>query len=378
MNAAVKMRVHSADHTQVVSSLLFLLGSEGAGAIHSAAHLKSINAKHLSLVTQCLGMVIALVPYIRSSLAAQMPSKQHTLLSVFDGIKKEYFDHNEQVLNKFVTIIGGIVEHGLSPKIAGTDFDARAQGSSPQTEHSELSCCVFLDEVAKNTRKMNQVLRTLLSADQLQDVFSRIFAYLDQKIPSLLLSAAETIPDRSKPQEAHPSFALPKTDEGKKRLLLELEMMATTLNGLEGVQPWEFTAVHVLERRLDYRLDKSGESPVGVVNEVDHSDGTTAVEAEVNVKNVDAHDGIDSVWSEGPNRVNNDDCVTAGTSQQEGDASADNGTVGMAEKLREEGDSTLQSESMLDLQHSMEATTVQAISASHEESRHLAGDAVEA
>jgi Vps54-like protein len=369
----MSVKIYTTDHTQVVSSLLLLLGCKGAGAIHSAAHLKSINAKHLSLVTQCLGMVIALVPYIRSSLAAQMPSKQHTLLSVFDGIKKEYFDHNEQVLNKFVTIIGGIVEHGLSPKIAGTDFDARAQ-----TEHSELSCCVFLDEVAKNTRKMNQVLRTLLSADQLQDVFSRIFAYLDQKIPSLLLSAAETIPDRSKPQEAHPSFALPRTDEGKKRLLLELEMMATTLNGLEGVQPWEFTAVHVLERRLDYRLDKGGESPVGVVNEVGHADGTAAVEAEVNVKNVDEHDGIDSASCEGPNRVNNDDCVAPGTGQQEGDASADNGTVGMAVKLREEGDVTLQSESMLDLEHSMEANTVQAISASHEESRHLAGDAVEA
>jgi vacuolar protein sorting-associated protein 54 len=77
----------------------------GAGAIHSAAKLKSINAKHLSYVTQCLGMTMSLLPHIRAALMAQLPPKQHTLLTNLDDIKSEYKDHNEKVLNKFVSTL---------------------------------------------------------------------------------------------------------------------------------------------------------------------------------------------------------------------------------------------------------------------------------
>ena len=223
-----------------VAELLRLFNSRstqlvlGAGAIHSAARLKSINAKHLSLVTQCLGMTIAILPHVRAALMAQLPSKQHGLLQDLDKIRKEYFDHNEKVLNKFVTIIGGIVEHNLAPRILGTNFDARA---------NEEGCCIFLDGVATNTRKMHQVLSALLPPDHLQDVFSRIFAYVDQKIPDLLVAAA-----------SGQQFSLPTTDPGKHQMLVEVEKMTTSLNSLPGVRPWEFTAIRVLERQLDYEL----------------------------------------------------------------------------------------------------------------------------
>lgn len=61
-------------------------------------------------------MTIALLPHIRAALMAQLPPKQHALLTDLDSIKNEYKDHSEKVLNKFVSIIGGIVEHGLAPK----------------------------------------------------------------------------------------------------------------------------------------------------------------------------------------------------------------------------------------------------------------------
>ena len=224
----------------------------GAGAIHSAARLKSINAKHLSLVTQCLGMVTALLPHIRASLMAQLPAKQHTLLSEIDRIKKDYTDHSEKVLNKFVTIIGGIVEHGLAPRIAGTDFDARSADPSLSPSTDGVLCCAFLDGVATNTRKMHQVLVLMLPQEHLQDVFSRIFAYLDNKVPALLASAAA---NPSSPNEA-PSFFFPSTDEGKHRLLLEMESMTLSLNGLPGVLPWDFTCTNVLERKIDYSFQR--------------------------------------------------------------------------------------------------------------------------
>jgi len=243
-----------------VAELLRLFNSRstqlvlGAGAIHSAARLKSINAKHLSLVTQCLGMTIAILPHVRAALMAQLPSKQHGLLQDLDRIKKEYNDHNEKVLNKFVNIIGGIVEHNLAPRIAGTNFDARAAAGNGD------GCCVFLDGVSTNARKMHQVLSALLPPDHLQDVFSRILAWLDQKTPDLFEAAGG-------------QFQFPVTDPGKRQMLVEVEQMTTNLNQLPGVRPWEFTVIRVLERKLEYELHPPAEEEAAEVVVVDESDG---------------------------------------------------------------------------------------------------------
>jgi vacuolar protein sorting-associated protein 54 len=218
----------------------------GAGAIHSAAKLKSINAKHLSYVTQCLGMMMSLLPHIRAALMAQLPDKQHTLLADVDNIKKEYKDHNEKVLNKFVSIIGGIVEHGLGPRLASIDFDARARDLSTENK-DEVDCCVFLDGTSSSTRKLHHVLNSLLPPDHLQDVFSRIFAHLDQKIPALFVAAASATANV-------PHFSFPTTDDGKHRLLLEVSYTTKNLNSLNGVHPWDFTAMNVLERKIDFKL----------------------------------------------------------------------------------------------------------------------------
>lgn len=235
-----------------VAELLRLFNSRttnlvlGAGAMNSNAKLKSINARHLSLVTHCVGFIISLLPHVRAALMAHMPKKQHTLLNDLDQIKKEYVEHNEKVLNKFVTILGGIVENNLSKTVAGTDFDER--GIEPVSD--PLTCCVFLEGVSTNTKRMHQVLSAFLSPDYLRDVFSRIFAYIDTKVPALLISASES--DGQK-------FSFPSTDEGKKRLLLEVQTMIDTLNGLEGVLPWEFTAVKELGRQMEYHLDSAGD-----------------------------------------------------------------------------------------------------------------------
>lgn len=256
LSAAGHFKILATNAVTKVAELLRLFNTRttslvlGAGAIHSAARLKSINAKHLSMVIQCLGMMTALLPHIRAALMSQLPHKQHALLNDLDKIKKDYVDHSEKVLNKFVTIIGGIVEHGLAPRIAGTDFDARAKELSSETD--EISCCVFLDGVSTNTKKMHQVLNAMLPPDHLQDVFSRIFAYVDQKVPTLIIAACTT----SQKPNGSPSFRLPSSDDGKRRLILEVESMTEKLNGLKGVLPWDFTCTNVLERKLDYVLKK--------------------------------------------------------------------------------------------------------------------------
>jgi vacuolar protein sorting-associated protein 54 len=254
----------------------------GAGAIHSAARLKSINAKHLSMVTQCLGMMTALLPHIRAALMAQLPSKQHTLLNDLDKIKKDYVDHSEKVLNKFVTIIGGIVEHGLAPRIANTDFDARAKELSSDSE--EISCCIFLDGVSTNTQKMHQVLNAMLPPDHLQDVFSRIFAYVDQKVPTLLIAATSGSTSNGKA-----TFRFPSSDDGKCRLIMEVETMTIKLNGLNGVLPWDFTCTNVLERKLDYTLKKdptpTEDEPTPSVNDGQEDEDNVATDVNADEDN---------------------------------------------------------------------------------------------
>ena len=264
-----------------VSELLRLFNSRttqlvlGAGAIHSHAKLKSINAKHLSLVTQCLGVVMAIIPHVRAGLMTQLPKKQHLLLNDLDQIRKEYNDHNEKVLNKFVSIIGGIVEHSLARTIPNVDFDERAKavlgGNNTGVGVDDVSCCVFLDGVATNIRKMHQVLFTLLPPDHLIDTFSRIFAFVDTKVPALFIAAANiqpvfqqqsnssisnNSPDGKGLRKGQPTFVFPKTNEGKRQFLLEVEAMTKLLNGLDGVRPWDFAAINVIERQLEYSMNQ--------------------------------------------------------------------------------------------------------------------------
>jgi len=312
-----------------VAELLRLFNSRstqlvlGAGAIHSAARLKSINAKHLSLVTQCLGMTIAILPHVRAALMAQLQPKQHGLLQDLDKIKREYSDHNEKVLNKFVTIIGGIVEHQLAPRISGTNFDARAS-------KKEEGCCVFLDGVTTNMKKMHQVLSGLLPPDHLKDVFSRIFSHVDTKIPDIFVAAST--PNQNK----QVTFHFPISDDGKRQMLQELETMTMNMNKLPGVRPWDFTAVKTMERKLDFELHPStsnGSSISHIADKLhDVSAETERPEIETN-EGVKGNSNVQSAETERLEIETNED--VNGNSNGRGACKADYAPVG-PEKLHPE------------------------------------------
>lgn len=227
----------------------------GAGAIHSAARLKSINAKHLSIVTQCIALILAILPHVRAALMAQLPAKQHALLSDLDKIKMDYSDHNEKILGKLVSIIGGIVEHSLAAKIPQTNFDKIASMSVTQDGGDSFECTPFIDSVMTNTKKMHQVLNVMLPPELLRDVFSQIFAYLDNKVPSLYKDFAAAKADPNVPNK--PKFVMPTTEEGKRRMVKEIDHMTKTLNSLAGVQPWHFMTVKVIQRELDIEEEET-------------------------------------------------------------------------------------------------------------------------
>jgi hypothetical protein len=245
----------------------------GAGAIHSAARLKSINAKHLSIVTQCIALVLAILPHVRAALMAQLPAKQHALLIDLDKIKLDYSDHNEKILGKLVSIIGGIVEHSLAAKISQTNFDEIARTKLSPEEHTP-----FIESVVTNTEKMHKVLNVMLPPELLRDVFSQIFAYLDHKVPSLYKEFAVVKTDSNALNK--PRFSMPTTDEGKRSMIEEIEYMTEFLNCLEGVQPWQFTAIKVLERELDIEIEESTTSKTEDVQPDVESDEKKETEVE--------------------------------------------------------------------------------------------------
>ena len=77
-------------------------------------------------------------------------------------------------------------------------------------------------------------------------VISRIFAYSDRKLPSLFKAVANL---------EQTTFSIPSTDEGKLQVINEVGFMAMTLDSLEGVPPWNFTATKILEHELDMRRE---------------------------------------------------------------------------------------------------------------------------
>jgi len=258
-----------------VSVLLRLFNTQtsqmvlGARALKSSTRLKSINARHLSMVTQSLGLVIFIHPYIRTALMAQFSKKQHTLLFDVDKIKTEFTDHNDAVLNKFVVIMGNIVEHGLLKKFVIMDFDARANekdilpiSNRPVEETSfNIFCCPFFQGIITSILKMHNALNISLPRKDLIDVFSRIYAHLDSRIPAIIMAV-----DRDESSE----FNFPSTYNGKTRLIQEMEIMFTKMNMLPGVKPWEFSATKCINNIV--KLMQMNNLPVVIESSVNSLD----------------------------------------------------------------------------------------------------------
>jgi hypothetical protein len=149
-------------------------------------------------------------------------------------------------------------------------------------------------------------LNALLPPDHLQDVFSRIFAHLDQQVPALFVAAASTA-----------AFSFPSTDAGKYRLLLEVGYTTKVLNGLAGVLPWDFTAINVLERKMDYKFPE-----LAVKNETSTEEPDPKVQAGKEKPSNEAADPTVQVGKEEPSNEVADPTVQAGKEEPSNEVAA--------------------------------------------------------
>ncbi len=127
----------------------------GAGAMH-LVQLKSITAKHLALASQSLSVQLALIPHIKTQLQAFFPPKKHILLNDFDRVIQDYQAHQQEIAQKFVTIIKERVQvHCRTMK--GADWSKEEQQAAP-TQAAAL--------LVKETTTLHKVLTQLLPAHQ--------------------------------------------------------------------------------------------------------------------------------------------------------------------------------------------------------------------
>ena len=187
----------------------------GAGAIQSAARLKSISAKHLAITIQSLGLIKCLIPHIRAALLASLNVKYHMLLSELDREANDYIDHHSAIVSKLVTIAGDSVENSAT-KLKGVDWD-RYQGTGNGS--GGTSSNDYFEDIVRNISALHRVLYESLSSELLQDIFNRIFALLSRRIPSHL-------------DEYN---VKPSTQSAKQRVTDEIIKMTSTLGKLKGV-----------------------------------------------------------------------------------------------------------------------------------------------
>jgi Vps54-like protein len=70
-----------------------------------SAGLESITAKHISLTAQSLGLVMAIIPYIKTGVAQYLNPRQINLLNDFDKIIGDYRNHQNELYMHLVNIM---------------------------------------------------------------------------------------------------------------------------------------------------------------------------------------------------------------------------------------------------------------------------------
>ncbi|CAG8433685.1 11264_t:CDS:10 [Ambispora gerdemannii] len=177
----------------------------GAGALESAG-LKNITAKHLALASQSLGLMIALIPFIRECIRHNLNTKQAVMLTEFDRIKGDYMNHQNEIHTKLVSIMNQRLSVYLE------SFQ-----TVKWNEPSENVPNPYMERLVKETLILHKVLRKFLPLETVQKVMSEVFvsfnAKLAQEISQIEIS----------------------TLNGKKRLLLDIRLYTHKFSNLEGI-----------------------------------------------------------------------------------------------------------------------------------------------
>ncbi|EEP79113.1 conserved hypothetical protein [Uncinocarpus reesii 1704] len=140
----------------------------GAGATKSAG-LKNITAKHLSLASQALSLIMSLTPYVREFIRRYCTSPP--LMAEFDKIRRLYQDHQSGIHEKVVDIMNSrSVINANSMKKIDWELQKDVNAVSP-----------YMEVLAKETETLHKVLTKHLPETTVMMIMAPVFSnYRDQ------------------------------------------------------------------------------------------------------------------------------------------------------------------------------------------------------
>ena len=127
-------------------------------------------------------MLLAVLPHMRAALLSQLPQNRTVLLLELDRVSQEIVDHHGEILSKFVAIVADGMD-SAAPKLRSVDWDSSIE--STHVRGDTAAECEYFEALKRNIEALHRVLITdgMLPLEQAQDVFSRVFALLQRKLP---------------------------------------------------------------------------------------------------------------------------------------------------------------------------------------------------
>ncbi|KAI8854401.1 Vps54-like protein-domain-containing protein [Chytridium lagenaria] len=183
----------------------------GAGATKSAG-LKNINAGHIALAAQSLGLVVALIPYVKQVVEKYLPVKQQILTSDFDRIAKDYSEHQSELFAKLISIMHErlCVQCEL---LIGINWDK----PEPKDVVPDDPASTPMSQLVKETVTLHRVLSKYLDVDTLRKIVGNVFRLYNNKM-----------------EEEFKNIEL-FTSAGKNRLLIDVQFFISQLSALDNV-----------------------------------------------------------------------------------------------------------------------------------------------
>ena len=101
------------------------------------------------------------------------------LLTELDRTSHTLVDHHGQLLSKFVSLVSEALDNSAH-RLKSVDWGTYTGG------------CEYFEDMGKNTTALHRVLVSVLPGSELKDVFSRIIAVINRKVPRHFESVAPT------------------------------------------------------------------------------------------------------------------------------------------------------------------------------------------
>lgn len=125
-----------------------------AGATRSAAKLAHISAKNLALVSQSLGFIVALIPYMRECCRRHVTSQQ--VPAQFDRTKRDLLKHQDDIHTKLVSIM---VERMMNHSRTLRRIDWSQPVTTPNGVHE------YMQQLISDTNTLSKSLKKVLASE---------------------------------------------------------------------------------------------------------------------------------------------------------------------------------------------------------------------